>query len=262
MAESHGKCGENRSLLHRLGNRRLSYLPCIAFVARIALLVVLLQAVAVAQTVEAPYDAYYTANDLGAVPGVPDYYGGVNFALGNVNQLILGGDANTAGGGLYLVNLTRDADGHITGFSGFASLIASAEDNDGGVAYGPGNVLFMSRYPANQIGEYKPGSAAPDKVIDLAPLGVEGSHAAVNFVPAGFPGAGHMKLVSWPAGQWSDATYAPDGSGTYNITSVTVIDASRIPYGPEGFFYVPRSSPGFANPSMIVAEYSNNDIAA
>ena len=226
------------------------------------LLVALQQSVATAQTVQAPYDAFYSAFDLGAVPGVPTRYGGVNFALGNVNQLILGGDANTAAGGLYLVNLTRDTDGHITGFSGNASLIASAPYNDGGVAYGPGNVLFMSRWPVNELGQYKPGSTVPDKVIDIAALGGENSHAAINFVPSGFSGAGRMKLLSWSGGQWADAQYAPDGFGTYSITGLTILPDSRLVTGPEGFFYVPRSSPGFANPSMIVAEYSYNDIAA
>src|SRR6185295_18943092 len=41
------------------------------------LFVLLLQSVATAQTVQAPYDAFYTAFDLGAVPGVPTRYGGV-----------------------------------------------------------------------------------------------------------------------------------------------------------------------------------------
>src|SRR5262249_18059812 len=164
---------------------------------------------------------------------------------------ILGGEANTSPGGLYLINLTRDPDGHITGFSGSASLIALAPYNDGGVAYGPNNILFMSRWPINELAQYKPGSTQPDKVIDIGALGGEFSHAAINFVPSGFSGAGRMKLVSWSSGQWTDAQYAPDGAGTYNITSFTPIESSGLSYGPEGFFYVPRSSPGFANPSMI-----------
>ena len=37
----------------------------------------------------------------------------------------------------------RDASGHIVGFSGTATRFADAANNDGGVTYGPGGVLFL-----------------------------------------------------------------------------------------------------------------------
>ena len=45
--------------------------------------------------------------------------------------------------------------------------------NDGGVTYGPGGVLFLARWPLNELGQTKPGSAITDKIIPLTPLGIE-----------------------------------------------------------------------------------------
>lgn len=212
--------------------------------------------------IQPPFDAFYALDDLGAIPGVPANYGGVNFALGNFNRLIIGGSANNSNGALYSIGVVRSASGHITSFNGSASVYASGPYNDGGLAYGPGNVLFMSQWPLNELSQFKPGSTAPDKTIDLGSLGVEVSHSALNFVPSGFSAAGHLKLVSYSAGQWSDAAYTADGTGTFNITSVTPVADSRLGGGPEGFFYVPPLSPGFSSPSMLVAEYQAGNIAA
>jgi hypothetical protein len=215
-----------------------------------------------AQTIQAPFDAYYSYFDLADVPGLPSRYGGLTFKLGNPNVLLVGGNANVVGGGLYAIDLVRGGDNHITGFTGSATLVADAAYNDGGIAYGPGNVLFLSRWPANELGQIKPGSNTTNKVINLGALGVEYSHAALNFVPGGFLGAGKMKLVSWSGGAWYDAQYAPDGTGTYDVLSVTEVTASRNPYGPEGFFYVPPLSPGFPNRSLMISEYNYGSIGA
>src|SRR5262249_26727459 len=123
-------------------------------------------------TVNPPYDAYYTPLNLGSIPGLPTPYGGVNFALGNFNKLIIGGNADNELGAIYSIDVVRDTDGHITGFSGSASIYASAPYIDGGLTYGPGNVLFASTWPKNRLLQFKPGSVAPDKVIDLTAFGV------------------------------------------------------------------------------------------
>ena len=111
----------------------------------------------------------------------------------------------------------RDGSGHITAFSGTATRFADAANNDGGVTYGPGGVLFLARYPNNEIGQTRPGSAITDKVIPLAPLGITGSPGSLLFVPPGQPGAGSLKIASYSGGQWYDAAVAPDGAGTYNV---------------------------------------------
>lgn len=215
-----------------------------------------------AQTIQAPFDAFYNYFDLADVPGLPTRYGGVTFKLGNPNVLLVGGAANVANGGLYSINLVRGGDNHITGFTGSATLVAEAAYNDGGIVYGPGNVLFLSRWPVNELGQQKLGSVVTDKVIAMEPLGGEGSQAALNFVPAGFPGAGKMKLVSYGGGQWSEAQLTPDGTGTYDLSPLTVFPDSRLSGGPEGFFYVPPLSPGFPTRSLMIAEYAAGKIAA
>ena len=129
--------------------------------------------------------------------------------------------------------------------------------------FGPGGVLFTSRWPVNQLGETKPGSTDEDKVIDMAALGIAGSHAALNFVPVGFSGAGHVKMVSWSGGEWYSGTLSPDGFGTYDLTGVSQIDLDTstpavegLPGGPEGFTDVSGLNPAFGANSMLLSEYS------
>jgi hypothetical protein len=216
-------------------------------------------AIAKAQTIDPFYSGNYSYVDLGSVPKLPPLYGGLAFKYDNPNKLVIGGDANAAGGNLYTIDVVRDGNGHITGFSGAAQFYATAPYNDGGVVFGPNNVLFASRWPVNEMAQYLPGSTAPDKIIDMSVHGVASSHAALNFVPAGFGGFGRIKLVSWSGGEFYDATISPDGSGTYNLNGVTQV--ATLSGGPEGFVYVPLGSALFANPSMIVSEYSAGSVA-
>lgn len=206
------------------------------------------------------YAGSYTLSSLGSAPGVAPLYGGLTLLAGTTDTLLIGGKANTVDGTLYTIGVTRDIDGHIIGFSGVASEFGPGPYNDGGLTYGPGGVLFASQWPVNMLSQYKPGSTSPDKVIDLAPLGVAGSHSAINFVPAGFGGAGSMKLVSYGGGEFYTATYAPDGLGTFDITSVTY--EGSLVGGPEGFVYVPTGSPLFGTPSMLVSEYAAGTVGA
>jgi hypothetical protein len=210
-----------------------------------------------------PFTASYTLTDLGSVPGVPPLYGGLTTKFDDPNTLIIGGNANVSTGALYSIGLVRDAQGHITGFSGTASFFAAAAFNDGGVRYGPSDVLFLARWPVNELGQTAPGSSLTDRIINMTPFGVGGiSLSALNFVPAGYPGAGSMKLVSWPNGNWYQATIAPDGTGLFNVVSVTAIPTSNLPGGPEGFDYVPLGSALFPNPSMLQSEFSAGAVSA
>src|SRR4029453_5853864 len=104
-----------------------------------------------------------------------------------------------------------------------------------------------------QLEQSKVGSMAPDKVIDLAPLGVTGSGGSIGFVPPGFPGAGSMKLISWGGSGWYHCEFAPDGNGTFNITSASL--RATISSGPEGIAFVPPDSPVFAPNSVLIVEY-------
>jgi cysteine-rich repeat protein len=216
--------------------------------------------IAAAQTVAAPYDADYTVVSLGAVPGLPTPNGGLAFLAGDPNTLIIGGRANQATGALHTIGVVRDGDNNITGFSGAATLFADAPYIDGGIAYAPNGVLFASRYPRNEIGQIKPGSATTNKVVALSALSVDPSLGGLTFVPAGFPGAGQLKIVSYNSQKWYTLTFVPDANGTYDITGGVL--ETTIAGGPEGFVYVPQGSPQFTDfSSMLVSEYSANQIA-
>jgi hypothetical protein len=222
--------------------------------------------------IQPPYDTVYTLTDLGTIANLPTPYGGLDFLSGNPNVIVIGGSANNASGLLFTVPLTRDAQNHIIGFNGGATLFSDGAYNDGGVVFGPGGVLFYTRYPTNEVGEIKPGSTVTDKIVDLSTLGIfgpmtgvlkrpqapggAGSVGALNFVPSGFPGAGQLKIVSYTSGNWYTAAFAADGSGTYNITSAVL--NTTIVGGPEGFIYVPPGSPVFPTHSMLVSEYGND----
>jgi PEP-CTERM motif len=221
-----------------------------------------------AVTIDPFYAASYSFTDLGSVPGLPTRYGGLTFL--DSDTILIGGAANGNTGRIHTVDVVRGAGNHITGFTGSAATFGNVgEFNDGGVAFGPGGVLFTSRWPVNALGQTKPGSTDEDKIIDLTTLGVAGSHAAINFVPAGFGGAGRAKLVSWSGGQWYDAVLAPDGLGTFDLTGLIQIDLDLgaagiqvVPGGPEGFVYIAGGNPLFAANTMLISEFSANLVSA
>src|SRR5262245_9293753 len=205
-----------------------------------------------------PFADDYSCVGLGAVPGLPNPYGGLTFKYDDPNTLLIGGAANSSADRIYQVGVIRDANMHITGFSGAASVYPIAQAaigqfSDGGVAFGPQNVLFVTRYPANQVEQSKLGSSAPDKVVDLSPLGVGASTGSIGFVPAGFPGAGSMKIVSFTGGGWYHADFVPDGNGTFNITSASLRATLPNGAGPEGIAFVPPGSPVFPSNSVLIA---------
>jgi hypothetical protein len=213
-----------------------------------------------AQVVTPPFDSDYTVDVLGSVPGVPPNYGGLTFALDDPDTILIGGSANGSGGILYEIGVERDEANHIVGFIGTAEAFAAAPYNDGGVTYGPGDVLFLARWPVNELGQNLPGSYETSKVLALSQFGVQSSLSAIQFVPEGFPGAGSFKMVTYSSGHWYDATAVPDGQGTYDLANVA--QRTQIPGGPEGFVYVPAGSPQFDDfSSILVAEYGAGKIA-
>lgn len=149
--------------------------------------------------------------------------------------------------------------GYIVGFDGTATELADAYGAtggiDGGLAYGPGGVLFYSTFFANQIGQIEPGSTGPDRLVNLSP-GVARSMGGLGFVPEGMPGAGRLKITSTLVGRWYDATLTPDGSGTYNVVRNTAV-AINIGGSPQGIVYVPAGAPLFPNPTVLVAEFQS-----
>jgi hypothetical protein len=221
---------------------------------------------AAAQVLQPPFTTDYSVVDLGAVPGLPAPAGGLTFLPGDPDTILIGGAANTFSGDVFSIGVTRDAGQHVTGFTGTAAFVSDANGIsfggiDGGLSFGPGGVLFYTSYNDNSLGQIKPGSTTPDRRDALTPLGITSSVGALAFVPAGFPGAGRMKLVQYNSpGHWYDVTLdAPAANGTYPIASATL--KATIGFGPEGVIYVSAGNPQIAADSVIVSEYSGGSVS-
>jgi len=212
-----------------------------------------------AQTIQPPYNSVYGYTDLGSVPGVPANYGGVTFKYNDNNKLLVGGGANGPSGAIYEIAVTRDLTGRMTGFSGTATQVSTAANIDGGLAYGPNNVLFYVAYATNNMGQIKPGSTVPDRVDNLTAYGVGGSTGALSFVPTGFAGVGQLKIASYSAGTFHGFTISPDGNGTFNFAAAN--GPVTIGGGPEGILYAPPGSaliPDYQY--VIVTEYGSGAV--
>lgn len=222
-------------------------------------LLALLATPAMAVPVVAPeFAGVYTLQSLGQVPGLPEPYGGLTFI--DDDTLLIGGAANLVEGRLYTIDVVRDGDGHVIGFSGSATQFGSVgEFNDGGVVFGPGGVLFTARWPTNELGQTRPGDLDEARIIDLGAFGVSPSPGGMTFVPAGMPGGGQFKIVSWDTGDWYTVALAAAGDGTYDVLSAT--PGPTLPGGPEGIAYVPPGSPLFLNPSVLISEFSDGNVA-
>ncbi|MBI5488054.1 MAG: hypothetical protein HY905_12035 [Deltaproteobacteria bacterium] len=207
------------------------------------------------------YAGSYSCWDLGAVPGVPPQkYGGLTLTQERCSTtLLIGGSANYPEGMLYAIEVARDPDGQIGAWVGTSTVYSEAAYNDGGVAFGPGGVLFLARWPENEMGQLAPGSTVTDKVIGLGAYDIASSPGGLDFVPEGYPTAGAMKLVSWPGGEWYTVELEPDGAGLYDVSPAT--HELTLPGGPEGFVYVAAGNPLFPNDSMLVSEWTANAVA-
>lgn len=214
-------------------------------------------------TLGGDFAADYSFASLGTPTGVPANLGGVAF-LDN-DTLLIGGSANNLNAGIYQIDVVRDGNNHITGFNGAATLFATAPGIgfggiDGGLAFGPGGVLFYTSYSDNSLGQILPGSGGPDKQIALTPEGIGASVGTLAFVPAGFAGAGSLKVASYNTGQWYTVGLTPDGGGTFDVSSATL--EVTLAGGPEGIVYVDAANAAFGADSVLVSEYISGRISA
>jgi hypothetical protein len=205
-------------------------------------------------TFGASFAGSYTCNSLGTPLGVAGPLGGITFL--NNSTLLVGGAANGGAGYIAQISVTRDAQNHITGFSGVSSLFATAPFIDGGLSFGPGGVLFATGYPNNTMMQFKPGSVTPDRT-DTLPANVS-SVGSLVFVPVGFAGAGTMKVLSYNQNTVVDATLTPDGFGTFNLSLGSTI--TTLIGGVEGAAY---ANAGFGGvDSMLVSEWGAGNVGA
>ncbi len=225
-----------------------------------AIVASVLASTAAAQQVAPEFADDYEAIDLGSVPGLPTPYGGVVFSADDPDILLIGGAANSTSGAVYAVEVVRECGGGITGFAGEAVLVSTAPNIDGGLSYGPDDVLFYTAFPVNQLGQILPGASEPARVIDLTELGVSSSTGTLQFVPPGFPGAGSLKIASYSSSDWYDAAVVPAGDGTFDVVSVE--ERTNVGGGPEGIVFIDPANPGFDVPSAVVCQYSQGEVVA
>lgn len=221
---------------------------------RILLCTFLAAAAAPAQSVQPPFNAAWTAVDLGAVPGTGNY-GGITFRHDDPDVLLFGSFGSTR---IVEVPVLRNAQGQITGFGAFR-VHATVGGVDGGLCYGPGNVLLHTWFGQNKLGMIKPGSSGDDKAIALSPLGIASSVGACALAPAGSAAAGHLKIVSFSGSTWYDAVLQPDGQGTFDLVQVSA--PRQLSGGPEGILYAPATAPMLAN-KVLIAHWSGPGIVA
>lgn len=208
---------------------------------------------ATAQTVLPPFNAHYAAQDLGGITGVLDY-GGVTFAAGNPNQLLVSAFGS---GTIRAVGVLRDAQGHVVGTTA-STIVATVNGNDGGLAVGPNGVLFFTQYPANVLGQILPGASSAAREIDLTALGVDPSVGSCAFVPAGRAGAGRLKIATYSTSTWHELSLAPSADGTFAVTGVPTTIA--LGGGIEGIAYPPANAP-LLGTRVLVAEWSDGVVA-
>jgi hypothetical protein len=214
--------------------------------------------------------AGYTCYAFFVPTGVATPIGGVTFV--DNNTLLIGGYAFpgnpvAANGIIQTVSVIRGAGGHITGIG--APLQFSTAPYVDDLALGPNGVVLFTGNGPDTLGQIKPGSASPDKTVPwLAPAPYD-TVGGIALVPSGFPGAGHLKIVSYTTGAWFDATLVPDGSGTYDVNATTLktILSTNDPWplngrGPEGMAYVKGTNPGFGGTDSVLVTNSITGVVA
>lgn len=207
-----------------------------------------------AQAMVPPFDTTHQVVVLGHAGNVLRY-GGMAFSPTDANVLLV---SPYASGHVVAVPVLRDALGVITGFGG-GTVVANVSATDGGLAVGPGNVLFGTGYGPNVLYQVRPGDAVANRTDPLAALGVPYSVGACTFVPAGLPGAGSLKVCSWGPAQLHDVPLTPDGNGTFAPGAASA--PINLPDYCEGLVYLPSGMPTFGG-ELMFAEYEAGNVVA
>jgi hypothetical protein len=211
----------------------------------------------------AAYATAYTAYELGVVPGLPAtlHLGGCVVDANDPNALLVAGASEDAAGAIYRIAIDRDACGHVVGWKGTATKLATTPYVDANLLYLGSGAILYTEWPQNKIGQLLPGGATPAIETDLATVGIPSSPGGAGFVPPTLAGAGGLRLLSWPGGEWSHQPYAKSPTNAALLAFTSSTKATTLPNGPGGFAYVPAGSPQFAAQSVIVSEWSNDTVA-
>ena len=222
-----------------------------------------------AQTITPDFASAFSLRSVSAIPGLPPFQGGLLFKLNDPDTVLVVGNTGSADASLYSCKVTRDATGHINGFTGTSLKVASLAGPTGGgalgsLSYGPNGTVFFSTvndFGKLPIGQLLPGGTSPARFIDLRTLGIdtEGGEAVpgIVVVPAGAPGAGRAKLLLTETGVWLDATLSAAANNTYDIhPSGNSVGVS----GTTSAIYIPAGQPKFPKQSVLLT--GNNNIRA
>jgi hypothetical protein len=210
--------------------------------------------------VDPAFASDYQVYVLGPVPGGLPPLGGSVISSNDPNTLLIAGGSETASGGIYAIKVRRNSCGHIVGFDGTASLVATTPWVDASLLYAPNQTLLYTQWPGKFLfSELSPGSTTPDLSINLQTLGMMGGGlGSMGFVPSGLTGAHGLRAATQPEGYW----YHLDLTANGNLYSLSLgPTTATLPHWPGGFAYVPAGSPGFTNQSLIIAEWDNNTVA-
>jgi len=206
-----------------------------------------------------PFDTIYRVYDLGPVPGVPSPLGGTVVRAGSHDKLLVAGSSESASGAIYEIGVQRGACGHITGFVGTASLVASAPYVDANLVYLDPSLLLYTEWPQYTLSQLAGAATTADRRTDLRTLGMpttgDSGPGGLGIVPPGLAAAGQLRAVTWPGGRWYHVAHQPDGN---LITVPSITEMGILPNQPGGFAYVPAGSPGFTSQSLIVAEWRSD----
>ncbi len=205
---------------------------------------------------------------LGALPGMslyevgsvdlssyytdPYYYDAL--AFNGSNLLLSATDASSTNEDLYSVSFMRNASGHIVGLGSAINLAALNVEEignivGGGLAFASNGTLLYVTSPLSYLGQYANGGS------QTTPLTFNGQNlnlGGIGYVPAGFPGAGQLKL-STIDGSWYDVNLSSTAGSFYQLSSLTQ-QSSGVPA--YSFVYVPAGN-RIAEDSMIAADGSN-----
>ena len=202
------------------------------------------------------YATDYQTFELGAVPGVPDPLGGTTILHSDDDTLLIAGASEGPQGRIYSIGIERGPCGHILGFVGGPTEIAQTPYVDANLAYGPGDLLFYTRWPQFTINQLPAGATSSARETDLVALGMsnagDSGPGGIAFVPPPLGAAGELRVVTWPAGHWYHIDLQPDGA-LFTIPSIST--PVQLDNNPGGFAYVPAGSAGFPVQSVIVAEW-------
>lgn len=209
------------------------------------------------------FDDQYTIVNLGAPPGVPSDLGGICFLHDDPNILLIGGRANTTDGAIYAVPLVRDDAGHIVGFGGPGTLLATAPGpDDGGINgslsyFDDSELLTYCTYPDNGFGQIGPGQATPNAIQDLDATILVASLGAHAVVPCGLPGGHTLKFTTHDPGSWYEGVWFVQqdaGCGVGCLIVAPTRMTARLDGGLAAITYVRGTNPAFDEHTVLITK--------